>query len=118
MDGGPARGRGIPRGDGTPRRGGPDGSLSDRLDALGWGRVPFTTAFVNLVWQYLAARLDAKVPLRLIRDQGDQIQGDCERAAVAMIEEAERAGRLDLLRCPCVREPEEMLALLEQLYGG
>jgi len=118
MDGESARGRGIPRGDGTPRRGGPDGSLSDRLAALGWGGVPFETAFTNLVFLYLSARLDAQVPLRLIReDQGDQIQADCKRAAVAMIEEAQRAGRLDLLRRPCVREPEEMLAIIERVYG-
>ena len=117
MDGESARDRGIPRGEGTPRRGDLDGSLPDRLAALGWGGVPFETVFVHIVAQYLAARLDAQVPLRLIRDQGDQIQADCERAAVAMIEEAERAGRLDLLRRPCVREPEEMLAIIERVYG-
>ena len=118
MDGESSRGRGITRGERSPRRGGPDGSLSDRLAALGWGEVPFETAFTNLVFLYLSARLDAQVPLRLIRDQGDQIQTDCKRAAIAMIEEAQRAGRLDLLRRPCVREPEEMLAIIERVYGA
>ena len=67
---------------------------------------------------YLSARLDAQVPLRLIRDHGDHIQADCERAAAAMIAEAERMGRIDLLRCPCVREPEDMLAIIERVYGA
>jgi len=122
MDGGPARDRGIPRGERPPRRGGPDGSLSDRLAALGWGGVPFETAFPNLVFLYLSARLDATVALRGIGDRevrdGNEAQADCERAAPAMIVEAERMGRLALLRRPCVREPGEMLALLVQLYGG
>ena len=105
-----------------PRRGGPDGSLSDRLAALGWGRIPFETVFVHIVYQYLSAGLDAGVPLRLVGDRpvrdADQAMIQCRRAALAMIREAERAGRLDLLRRPCVREPEEMVALLAQLYGG
>lgn len=118
MDGGPAHDRGITHEERPPRRGGPDGSLSDRLAALGWGGVPFETPFTNLVFLYLSARLDAQVPLRLIADQGDQIQADCERAAAAMIAEAERMGRIDLLRRPCVREPEAMLAIIERVYGA
>lgn len=122
MDGEPARGRGITRDERPPRRGGPDGALSDRLAALGWGSVPFETAFVHLVWQYLAARLDARVPLREIRDrsecEGNQVRADCERAAAAMIAEAERMGSIDLLRCPRVRPAEEMLAIIERVYGG
>jgi len=114
----PAHERGIPKEERPPRRGGPDGSLSDRLAALGWGGVPFETAFTNLVFLYLSARLDAQVPLRLIRDHGDHIQADCKRAAAAMIEEAERVGRIDLLRRPCVREPEEMLAIIERVYDA
>ena len=104
-----------------PRRGGRDKTLSDRLAALGWGGVPFQTAFVHLVWQYLAARLDARVPLLLIGDRpvrdARQEMAQCRRAALAMILETERQGMPDLLRLPCVRQPEEMLAIIERVYG-
>lgn len=98
-----------------------DEVLRQRLEVLGWTGVPFLTVFAHMVWQYLAARLDVQVPLRVIEDRDvpdpDQAEACCERAAVAMIDEAKRAGRLDLLHRPYLREPEEMLSVLQQVFG-
>ena len=96
-------------------------TLSDRLDALGWNGVPPITVFVNIIWLYLAAQLDADVPLRLIDGRNmrneNHARACCERALAAMLDEAERVGKIDLLCCPGIREPFEVMATLERMYG-
>ncbi len=75
------------------------------------------TAMMNILWLYLAARMDADVPLRLMGN-GYHARACCERALAGMLDEAGHVGMLDLLRCPCVRGPDEVLALLTRVYGG
>lgn len=41
----------------------------------------------------------------------------CERAALGMIEEAARVGKLEVLSRPRVREPGEVLSVLTTMYG-
>ena len=97
-------------------------TLSNRLDGLGWGGVPFITAFMNIMWAFISAGLDADVPLRLIEDEGVRngyrAQACFRRALMGMLDEAQRVGRLEVLRRPRVREPFEALEALERMYGG
>ena len=94
----------------------------NRLDELGWRGVPFITACMNIVWLFVAAGLDADVPLRLIEDEGVRngyrAQACFRRALTGMLDEAERVGRLEVLRRPRVREPFEALEALERMYRG
>ncbi len=93
--------------------------LNSRLDKLGWQDVPFDTVLTNIVWQYLAAGLSADVPLLQIGDDGapsaNRALASCRRALVSMLDEAERAGRLGMLARPHVRDPSEVLSLLEEI---
>ena len=96
-------------------------ALSDRLNGLGWKGVPRLTAFTNIMLLYLAAGLDTSVPRRLIGVRSDR-NGDtarriCERTLIEMLDRAQEARKLELLRRPCVREPSEALAIIEQLYA-
>ena len=94
-------------------------TLARQLDALGWGGVPFGTVFPHLVLLYLNSGLDAGVPLRAIRCvDGDQPRASCERAALAMIRQADEADRLRVLERPQIRPPEDVLAMLERRFGG
>jgi hypothetical protein len=91
------------------------------VEALGWRGQPFPTVFANIVWQYLSARLDEKVPLRLIEGEGvhDAVRSRecCERALEGMLNEAQRVGLLDLLQCPQqVRDSDEMLGILQRVF--
>ena len=96
--------------------------MSKRLNDLGWGGLDPPTVFINIVWLYLLAGFGADVPLQTIQyageRDGDRARAGCESALAAMLGEAERAGRLDVLRRPQVRPPEEVLALLERTYGS
>lgn len=92
-----------------------------RLADLGWGGVPFITAFTNIAWLYLSAGLDADVPSRLIGSRsgrdGNHARACCRLALEGMLNEAERVGRLEILRRPCVRDPFEVLETMQRLYG-
>lgn len=96
--------------------------LDSRLDELGWQNVPFNTVLMNIVWQYLAAGLSADVPLQLIGDDGaphaNRALASCRRALVSMLDKAERAGKLEMLARPHVRDPDEVLSLLERIKDG
>ena len=123
MDGESAHDRGITREEKPPRRGGLYGrEVRERVDALGWRGQPFPTVFANIVWQYLSARLDEKVPLRLIEGEGvhdaSRDRECCERALEGMLNEAQRVGLLDLLQCPQhVRDSDEVLSILQRVFG-
>jgi len=97
-------------------------TVRERVDALGWRGQPFPTVFANIVWQYLSARLDEKVPLRLIEGEGvhdaSRDRECCERALEGMLNEAQRVGLLDLLQCPQqVRDSDEVLSILQRVFG-
>lgn len=87
-------------------------TLSRRLDDLGWRNID-PTAFTNVLWLYLSAGFDPKVPLRAIRRTGGR--AGCLLALSSMLDASERDGKLDLLRRPLVRAPEEVLAMLERI---
>ena len=122
MDGGLESDRSITHEEKPPRRGGPYGrEVRERVDALGWRGQPFPAVFANIVWQYLSARLDEKVPLRLIEGEGvhdaSRDRECCERALEGMLNEAQRVGLLDLLQCPQhVRDSDEMLGILQRVF--
>ena len=95
--------------------------LSKRLSDLGWGGLDPPKVFINIVWLYLLAGFEADVPLRAIQyhgaGDGDRARAGCENAMASMLGEAERVGKLDVLRRPSVREPSEVLAMLERMAG-
>ena len=98
----------------------PQVSIERRLADLGWNGVPLPTAITNILWLFVSSGMDTSALLRQL-DTGGRLEpgvAGCRRMLRYMLDEAARAGRLDLLRCPCLREPEQVLALLEQVFGG
>lgn len=93
--------------------------LSKRLADLGWHSIDSPTTLTNVLWLYLSAGLDPTAPLRAIeyhgaRD-GDRARAGCLRALSSMLDVADCAGRLDVLRRPQVRTPEKVLMMLQRL---
>ena len=98
--------------------------LRRRLAALGWDGTPINDACLNILYQYACGGFDIEV-LRPFFDEGGSSCGDrgdgaydpALRSAAALLDEAERVGRLDDLAPPSIKTPEEIIDLLGRRFG-
>jgi len=98
------------------------GELAARLRALGWDDgIPADTMLANILWQYVCSGLDLAVLRRYLADDGSPRFGEPDEAhrwlLAAMLDTAEREGRLPCLAVPSVREPEEILRQICKRFG-
>ena len=95
-------------------------TLERHLTELGWCGVPLPEVMVEISLAYLGAGLDA-APVRRHLDGmiGDDTpcMEECQQVLSAMIEEADRAGRIRLLARPGSRDAADALRALEHLCG-
>ena len=95
-------------------------TLERHLANLGWQDVPLPVVMVEISLAYLGAGLDASPVNRHLEGMvGDDTpcMEDCRHVLGAMLDEADRAGRIRLLARPGSREPADALAALEHLCG-
>ncbi len=98
--------------------------LWSRLAALGWDGTPINDACLNIVYQYACGGFDLEI-LRPFFDEcgsprSDRRDGAFDpalRSAAALLDEAERLGRLDDLAPPSIKTPEEIISLLGRRFG-
>ena len=95
-------------------------TLERHLTELGWCGVPLPEVMVEISLAYLGARLDAS-PVRRHLDGmiGDDTpcMEDCRHVLSAMLDEADRAGRIRLLARPGSRDAADALMALNHLCG-
>jgi len=99
--------------------------LWSRLSALGWDGTPVNDACLNIVYQYACGGFDIEV-LRPFFDEcgsqcgdrGDGAYDPALRAAAALLDEAERVGRIDDLAPPSIKTPEQIIELLGRRFGN
>ena len=98
----------------------PGVSLERRLADLGWNRVPLPTATANILWLFASAGMDASSVVRRLDAEGlaEPSVAGFRQMLRYMLDEAAGAGRLDLLRRPRVRQPEQVLAMLNRIHRG
>jgi hypothetical protein len=95
-----------------------------RLAALGWGGVPIEEACLNIIWLYVAGGFELAV-LRPFFDEDGSPRGDLGDGSfaaalgsvAAMLDEAERLGRLDYLAAPTVKTPDQIISMLSRRFG-
>ena len=95
-------------------------SLERYLAELGWCGVPLPEVMVEISLAYLGAGLDASpVSRRLDGMIGDDTpcMEDCRHVLSAMLDEADRAGRIRLLARPGSRDAADALMALDHLCG-
>ena len=100
--------------------------LWSRLSELGWNAVPIENACLNIIWLYAAGGFDLGVLRRCCDEnyspradecgQGDQLDSAL-RSVSAMLDEAERVGRLDFLAAPSVKSPEQIVSMVSRRFG-
>ena len=97
-----------------------EATLERRLANLGWCGVPLQVVMIEVCLSYLAAGLDAApVRSRLDGMVGDDTPSteDCRHVLGALLDAADRAGRIRLLARPGSREPSDALEALQNLCG-
>ena len=97
-----------------------------RLSDLGWNTVPIEDTCLNIIWLYAAGGFDLSV-LRRCCDEDDSLRtdekGDGDEldsallSVSAMLDEAERVGRLDFLAAPSVKSPEQIVSMVSRRFG-
>lgn len=95
-------------------------TLERHLANLGWQDVPLPVVLVEISLAYLGAGLDASpVSRRLDGMIGDDTpcMEDCRHVLSAMLDEADRAGRIRLLARPGSRDAADALMALDHLCG-
>ena len=95
-------------------------TLERHLANLGWQDVPLPVVMVEISLAYLGAGLDASPVSRHLDGMvGDDTpcMEECQQVLSAMIEEADRAGRIRLLARPGSRDAADALQVLEHLCG-
>ncbi len=98
--------------------------LWSRISAIGWNGTPINLACLNIVYLYACGGFDIEV-LRPFFDEcgspcddrGDGAYDPALRSAAAMLDEAERVGRLDDLARPSIKTPEQIIDLLGRRFG-
>ncbi len=98
--------------------------LWSRLSALGWDGTPINEACLNIVYQYACGGFDIEVLRPFFDDRAspcsDRANGAYDpalRTAAALLDEAERVGRLDDLSPPSIKTPEQIIDLLGRRFG-
>ncbi len=93
-------------------------TLERQLANLGWCGVPLQVVMIEVCLSYLAAGLDA-APVRRRLDgmvgYDTPSMEDCRCVLGALLDEADRAGRIRLLARPGSRDPTDALEALEHL---
>ncbi len=98
--------------------------LWSRISALGWNGTPINEACLNIVFQYACGAFDLEI-LRPFFDEdgspcgnrGDDAYDPALRSVAALLDEAERLGRLDELARPSIKTPEQIVDLLGRRFG-
>ncbi len=96
--------------------------VRSRLAALGWGEAEFEfeVIFLNIIWLYLSAGLDASILKQCMNMDGSPIGNSQDAYWLAleeMLEQATQEGQLHLLAVPSVKTLEEVLDLLSSRFG-
>ncbi len=94
-------------------------SLERSLTDLDWNGVEINTVLANALWMFVLLDLSSTTVLRHIRENAlaeDGIEA-CRQVLAMMFDVARKAGRLELLRRPRVRELDEVLERLDELLG-
>lgn len=97
--------------------------LWTRLAALGWSGIPINDACLNIVWLYASGGFDLKVLRPFFdedgsprTDRGDGAFDPALQSAAAMLDEAERVGRLNELAVPSIKTPEQIVSMVSRRF--
>ena len=98
--------------------------LRRRVAALGWDG-SLEEACLNIGYQFLVGAFDLAVLRPFMNEDGSAKTRGYEHGAfdlvwastAAMLDEAERVGRSDLLALPAVKTPEQIIDLLGRRFG-
>ena len=95
-------------------------SLERTLAELDWNGVDMGTVLANAISMLLLLGLSSTTVLRHIRENALAEDGTeaCRQVLAMMFDAARKAGRLELLRRPRVRELGEVLERLDELLGN
>ncbi len=95
-------------------------SLERSLADLDWEGVGMPTVLANAIWTFVLLGLSSTTVLRHIRENALAEDGTeaCRQVLAMMFDAARKAGRIELLRRPRVRELGEVLERLDELLGN
>ena len=97
-----------------------------RLSDLGWNTVPIEDTCLNIIWLYAAGGFDLSVLRRCCDEDGSPRGDGCGQGAQldsallsvsAMLDEADRVGRLDFLAAPRIQTPEQIVSMVSRRFG-
>jgi len=102
-----------------------DVSVEKMLFLLGWSGVSPLTTLAEISLAYISAGLDTAAVVRRVDGVMVGVVGvgessvteDCVRVIGVFLDEAQRSGRIECLRRPGTREPQEVLDALARLRG-